>query len=1068
METTSVEENGPAGSENHAEPQQHHSHLLDSLHHRVSKGLTLTVDPERLAERGYSLVPISPGAKAPPSVATWPGVPALLGWSTIGRERPLERWTTIYPGCGWGFLCDQIVGVDLDEDEPVMAAKLHRLAVDHLGVPGMVREGRPNRKMLVYRASGHIRTAKATPVDILARNEASDTAAQFVAFHIHPNTGRPYRWLGADPHDVDVDELPAITQAQVDGFLQAVEALVGRPEGRAPGQPRNLEWTTDDTGTVIDGREAWLTHLVWKARDESNDPTTVAEIAWEEFQRTADTSRPHGKRPWGYKDALAKARGTLRKQARSNEQAKPDPWPDELPVEVAAARLETVLTSFLTEGVRENRRQLIRGAAGLGKSRQTLNKLAELYIAAENWNPAGAGWLGRTTWFLTKTTKLAVELAGYYKGQAVVIYGRLSTEQEMCARPQVVLAAQKAGVRNIQQTLCKRKDAKTKTELRCPHFDTCWYQAQFSQKADVYFMSHEYMHVVMSREMDKPGLLVIDEDPLPALYVEKDEDPAAFVEGAGAYTALAELLVTELRANRDPRPALKAEGYTASSLTAVAKALGKDEEDEEGAAEIDPTAADEEIMARLKVRRWPLAGLAFRRLAEEMNLERAGVRSVTLARSEKKTTDGETISVERLCVQYRRKPRQLHKDLPVLILDATAEPRLLAPTFTGLQVESIESQRPKARVVQSYGQYAGKGALTTKQRAEALRQEVGRFLERLSSGMASAGGLLVTHKDARDLIPLPEGKVPLGAEEEASQWVATHFGALRGIDAYRERDVVVVLGQPLPPVQAVERIASGLLYDSEDELTLTGAYQKREIGWRTKPGVPTRAVPRGGVWYHPDPTCEAVRRSQCEAEVIQAVDRLRLRHRERSATVYLLTGFPTLPADELVPFHALVERPVDAGRRQGPGPVYRLGKAVVALGGYLPLAANWLQRRFPRIWATAKAVEKDVAASASNLGVNSAIGTYPKQNPLAPISILLGTRGLMPAGWHFRVEGQRGRPTRLLTPASADETAVRTWLAEHVGQVVMLERIEPLPPATEDEDPFTDLDDFLAVKAGSQ
>jgi hypothetical protein len=101
--------------------------------------------------------------------------------------------------------------------------------------------------MLVYRAADHVRSASVKPVDILARDEDGQTAKQFVAFAVHPDTGRPYRWLGADPHDVTVTELPAVTAAQVAAFLLAVERHVGRGAARAGGDGARgaLAWQVD-------------------------------------------------------------------------------------------------------------------------------------------------------------------------------------------------------------------------------------------------------------------------------------------------------------------------------------------------------------------------------------------------------------------------------------------------------------------------------------------------------------------------------------------------------------------------------------------------------------------------------------------------------------------------------------------------------------------------------------------------------------------------------------------------------------------------------------------------------
>ena len=139
------------------------------------------------------------------------------------------------------------------------------LAVAVFGPTPLLREGRPGRLMLVYRAGGLVRSRKLHPVEVLARDATGATAAQFVAFHVHPGTGRPYRWLAEDPHQTAVSDLPEITQAQVDDFLAAAERLLAAAgKAGAHAATGHYQWTTDPkSGLVVDGREHFLAHLVF-------------------------------------------------------------------------------------------------------------------------------------------------------------------------------------------------------------------------------------------------------------------------------------------------------------------------------------------------------------------------------------------------------------------------------------------------------------------------------------------------------------------------------------------------------------------------------------------------------------------------------------------------------------------------------------------------------------------------------------------------------------------------------------------------------------------------------------
>src|SRR5215470_12737530 len=86
-----------------------------------------------------------------------------------------------------------------------------------------------------------------------------------------------------------------------------------------------------------------------------------------------------------------------------------------------------------------------------------------------------------------------------------------------------------------------------------------------------------------------------------------------------------------------------------------------------------------------------------------------------------------------------------------------------------------------------------------------------------------------------------------------------------------------------------------------------------------------------------------------EAEMLQAIDRLRLIHSPRRKTVYLLCNIPLdLPIDELVTWRELV----------GDGRLARALEACEEKGWEaLPLAAGKLSDLFPELWGTESAVE---------------------------------------------------------------------------------------------------------------
>jgi hypothetical protein len=165
---------------------------------------------------------------------------------------------------------------------------------------------------------------------------------QFVAYGIHPNTGKPYEWTssGYNPATARLDELPVITAASLLAFAEAVCASLASPrnghllpslrtvEAARKTRQRTRQGETlstydarierDADGRVVDGREALMAKLVAAeyAKHTHASPDELGRRVWARFIEEADLSRPKGRNPrrrWELKDAISKARTTCRK-----------------------------------------------------------------------------------------------------------------------------------------------------------------------------------------------------------------------------------------------------------------------------------------------------------------------------------------------------------------------------------------------------------------------------------------------------------------------------------------------------------------------------------------------------------------------------------------------------------------------------------------------------------------------------------------------------------------------------------------------------------------------------------
>ena len=142
---------------------------------------------ERLVDNGYSVIPIMPGTKVPGRFTggEWSPYP---DW-TRHCDRPtksfeVDIWRR-WPGCGVGIATGAVVGIDIDILDGALAIQIAELATSMLGDTPCLRIGRAPKRLLVYRAATPFGGRKRHPLELLARGQ------QFVAYAVHPETGRP-------------------------------------------------------------------------------------------------------------------------------------------------------------------------------------------------------------------------------------------------------------------------------------------------------------------------------------------------------------------------------------------------------------------------------------------------------------------------------------------------------------------------------------------------------------------------------------------------------------------------------------------------------------------------------------------------------------------------------------------------------------------------------------------------------------------------------------------------------------------------------------------------------------
>lgn len=175
-----------------------------------------------LLDNGYLIVPIRTGGKNP-SIPRWQS--ARLTVNDLAQ----------YDGAGVGILTGQgdypVCALDIDTLHPELAEEFSEWCRTHLGA-APERIGQAPKTLFVYRAAEpdwrkitggwwQGKDKSRHRVEVLGRGQ------QFVAYHIHPDTRKPYEWIDllGGLEAVSAQDLPVVTQDQLRRALTQFDAL---------------------------------------------------------------------------------------------------------------------------------------------------------------------------------------------------------------------------------------------------------------------------------------------------------------------------------------------------------------------------------------------------------------------------------------------------------------------------------------------------------------------------------------------------------------------------------------------------------------------------------------------------------------------------------------------------------------------------------------------------------------------------------------------------------------------------------------------------------------------------
>jgi hypothetical protein len=174
-----------------------------------------------LIDAGYSIIPIKRGEKRPP----------FTEWEKIRADhKQLRSWLDDgYGRCGVGIIAAETPAIDIDVRDEEVAHRLEEWVHENIAM-APVRVGLAPKRLLMFRTTEPFRKMKSSVYIDDAGNDCAveilGDGQQFVAYHIHPDTGEPYQWLYRDgPLITAHDDLPELTVDAAKALLAEFERI---------------------------------------------------------------------------------------------------------------------------------------------------------------------------------------------------------------------------------------------------------------------------------------------------------------------------------------------------------------------------------------------------------------------------------------------------------------------------------------------------------------------------------------------------------------------------------------------------------------------------------------------------------------------------------------------------------------------------------------------------------------------------------------------------------------------------------------------------------------------------
>ena len=216
-----------------------------------------------LVAKGYSAIPIMPGSKRPGLAANH----GMADWTRFCDRLPTDMEVGVWssrPGVGVGVALGTasggLVAIDIDSEETAIWGAVEALT----GVSPVRKRGRKGYTGF-FRASAALKSrpfkfANGDGVDLLAHGRQTVLPPT-----IHPDTGKPYAWLGDDTLEhVRPEHLPELPDDVADRLAEVLAPFgyVAQPERNATAHTDSCDDRWHETNeAALANLDAWVPHL---------------------------------------------------------------------------------------------------------------------------------------------------------------------------------------------------------------------------------------------------------------------------------------------------------------------------------------------------------------------------------------------------------------------------------------------------------------------------------------------------------------------------------------------------------------------------------------------------------------------------------------------------------------------------------------------------------------------------------------------------------------------------------------------------------------------------------------